>query len=226
MKRILLALVLSALAGAIAGAAPLACILETLKNYDVPGFTCTEGGLLFSDFSFTHSGSVALDDSAVEVVPLGDGFDFDAPFTAGAGMNLDVILRYTVRALNGSFFTSDTLAMAGFGVSGTGAIDIAETICVGAPFTAGGVCPTSVAMLNVFDNSGGFQASSSVTFGSSPTVLGATKDIAIAGGNGSASTSLVDNQISQFSAPPVSEPGTWIMMGGGVVAYIIGLVFS
>jgi hypothetical protein len=130
-------------------------------------------------------------------------------------MSLDVILRYTVQALNGDFFTSETLAMAGFGISGTAAIDIAETLCVGAAFSPGGVCPGVTSMLNVFDNSGGSHASSSTTFSGFPTVLGAVKDIGILGGNGSASTSLVDNQVSLFSTTPVAEPGTWCLLAGG-----------
>jgi hypothetical protein len=205
-----------------AQASVLPCILANLHGYDTSGFACSEGNLTFSNFTFTDSGNALplLVDTDVEVTPLSDGFDFTAAFSAPTGTALDVVIGYTVM-VNPGMFTADQLTMAGFGISGTGSIDIAETVCVGAAFTPSHTCPTTEQMLNVFDNSGGFVPSASTSFSTSPTVLGIIKDLSVVGGTGlsSAQVSLVDN-VTPFSTsgPPVADAPPFLLVGSGLAA--------
>jgi hypothetical protein len=206
-----------------AGAAVVPCVVATLHNYDASGFACTEGSLLFSNFSFSDSGSAALpDDKAVEVEPLRDGFDFEGPFTASAGSSLDVILRYTISELAlcpSCGITGASLAMAGFGSSGGGAVDIADTLCLGRVFTPDGACAGKLVSLNVFDNAGVVKAGDSLTGNAPFGVVGVVKDITLEGGGGSASVSLIDQEASQFSVAPAPEMGTLLLAlaGGGMM---------
>jgi len=208
-----------------AGAAVVPCVLATLHSYDASGFACTEGSLQFSNFSFSDSGSgVVPEDSGVEVEPLGDGFDFEGPFTVPAGSNLDVILRYAVTELAlcpSCGITGASLAMAGYGETGGGAIDIAETDCFGGGFTAGGVCVGKEESLNVFDNEVGVKASDTFS-GSTPFgEVGVVKEITLKGGRGTASVSLIGEEVSQFSVVGVPEAGTvgLVVAGGGIMLW-------
>jgi|SRR5215471_1391454 len=211
-------LFLALLFSAAANASVLPCVVASLHSYNASGFSCSEGDLVFNNFRFSESGNApALADGSVSVDPLADGFDFQAPFTAAAGTSLDVLIGYTITTVDQ--ITLESLSMAGFGVSGGGSVDIAETLCVGAAF-AGANCPTFVRSLNVFDNSGGMQASDSVSFLTQPSTLGILKDIAITGGGGSASLSLFDNEtvaITPFGAPggdtPEPKPRLLILCG-------------
>jgi hypothetical protein len=211
-----------------AGATVLPCILATLHNYDASGFACTEGSLMFSNFSFSDSGSAALpDDNAVEVVPLSDGFDFRAPLTAPAGSNLDVILRYTITELAlcpNCGITGASLDMAGFSVTGGADIDIADTLCFGSVFTVGGACSGKLVSLNVFDNAGGVKASDSFTGRTPFGVVGVLNDVSLAGGGASANVSLVGQEVSQFSVPPVPELGTLPLVIAGAGIMLAGYV--
>jgi hypothetical protein len=211
------------LAAVPAGAAVVPCVLATLDKYDASGLACTEGSLLFSNFSFSDSGSAALPgDNAVEVVPLSDGFDFQAAFTAPAGNNLDVILRYTISELAlcpSCGITGASVSMAGSGESGGGAIDIADTLCLGGVFTSGGACTGKLVSLNVFDNAGGLKASDSF-IGTTPFgVVGVVKDISLEGRGGSGSVPLIGQEVTQFSAAPVPETGALplVLAGGGIM---------
>jgi hypothetical protein len=205
-----------------AGAEPL-CTTATMDVYDSPGFACSIDGMLFSNFQYTVTGTAAPlpGDMAVLVMPLVNGFSFQAPFAAPAGTTLDALISYGVSAPDG--IAGEGLAMEGFGITGTGAIDIAETVCLGSFFPA---CPTT-ASLNVFDNASGFLDNDSVSFIPPELMLGIVKDISVLGGSGfsSGNVSLVDN----LTFPPGTPRGTG--GGGGVpepasgVFLWIGLLF-
>lgn len=222
IKRFGCALLLIAAFTFVGHAVPLACASTTLHSYDAAGFSCTEGNETFSNFSFLDSGTdlPLPTDSSINVSPLSDGFAFDAGFFVPSGETLDVTLAYTVTISAGTL-VGDSLAIGGFGQSGNGSLDVAESLCVGAAFNSSGVCvpPATTASLNVFDNSSGFQQSASDTF--SATTVGVIKDIAVSGGTGSSSAqlSLVDN-VTPFAAPPpppVPEPSVLSLIGVGLV---------
>jgi hypothetical protein len=221
MQTILIAAMLSALAAATSGAVTLPCPVSALAAYDAAGFSCSEGPLSFSNFSFSATGTTAplITDGTVEVIPETDGFDFQAAFSAPSGTSFDAVLGYTVMISPGSF-TADQLVMAGFGISGSGSIDISETVCVGALFDPSHRCPATTVSLNVFDNSGGFKASDSSSFApATPSTLGIIKDLSVVGGTGlsSAQVSLVDN-VTPFAAVPVPETSTFALLGAALIA--------
>jgi hypothetical protein len=216
MKYLLHAAVLGVFAVNLAHASALACVAASLHTYDVAGFTCSEAGLTFSNFSFADSGTVTplLTDSAVQMDPVSTGFDITAPFMAPSGANLDVLIRYTVTGN----ITGDSLAMAGFAVSGNGSIAIAESLCLGAGFN-GANCPTNnVKMLSTFDNSGGIKASDAASFNPSISTLGVAKDLTASGGTGAsqASVSLVDN-LTTGRVATVPEPEYYLCAGLALV---------
>jgi len=208
---------------AAAHASVLPCVVASLHTYDASSFSCSEGDLIFSDFRFGESGNApALADGSITVDPLTDGFEFQGAFTAAAGTSLDILIGYTISTVDQ--ISLARLDMAGFGVSLGGAIDIAETLCVGAAFN-GASCPTVTRSLNVFDNASGVQADDSLNFLTQPSTLGVVKDISLVGGGGSASLSLLDNltvAITPFGGPggDTPEPGSYWLIGGGLLVLL------
>lgn len=212
LKTLRLVLLLSAFCTSIY-AVTVPCTTASLHVYDTSGFSCSEGSEIFSNFLFSDAGTdnPLPTDNSVIVTPLVNGLEFDVGFLAPAGLTVDAVIRYNVTISSGTL-TGDSLAIAGFGQSGSGALDVAESVCVGGLFNGSGVCapPAFTDSLNVFDNSGGFKQSDSVTF--SATTVDVVKDISLTGGtSGSANLSLVDNVMPLASAVP--EPATLTLVG-------------
>ena len=211
------ALLLFAVAAA-ATAAPL-CITDTMSAYTASGFACTTGPLTFSDFIFLASGTAApLPSSAgVLVVPDVAGLNFIGPFAATAGSSLDALIRFTVTSTIP--VTGEILAMLGFGASGGGAVNIAESLCLGA------TC-ANTASLNVFANATASKATDSVAF-APVLVLGVVKDISVLGGaagtSSSAAVSFVANDSTGTGIPTqqsfeTPEARTLLFALGGLLA--------
>lgn len=181
------------------------CSPAKFNVYDQAGFTCTEvvngSDITFEDFNVSIVDGSGVSDSSIQVVPLNGGLAFEDGFSASSGQTLDLIIRYTELSLQG--FTSDSLAIEGFGQSGNGSVDIAESVCVGALFNGSGICPTNVASLNVFDNAGGVKASDSTLL--SANILDIVKDTSIVG---PAQVSIIDNVTLTGAAVP--EPSAMI----------------
>jgi hypothetical protein len=51
------------------------CPMTTYDHYIVPGFSCTMGGLTFSNFTLDRNSNIAAD--RIDVFPLGNGFLFE-----------------------------------------------------------------------------------------------------------------------------------------------------
>jgi hypothetical protein len=227
MKRSFFYFLLAVAFSSFASATILPCSSAALTVYDASGFSCTEGNLTYSNFTFSETGTVSPMPTAAAftltpVIAAGaDGFQIQGAFAAPAGTNLDVAIGYTV-TINPGTFLGGVLSMSGFGASTNASVDIAESVCAGAAFTSTNVCPSPGVFksLHVYDNSTGFVAMDSASFTNSPTTLGIVKDINVRGGtDGSAQVSLIDN-ITLFAAG-TPEPASYSLIGMG----LIGLAF-
>jgi hypothetical protein len=187
-----------------AGAVPaVTCSMGTLTTYLASGFSCTIGSLTFGNFSYSSAafgGATAVPSDGVTVTPLTgteEGFQFEAPWSVSAAQGEDSAITYTVTT--SGTITDLVLSMAGYAVTNGGDVAVGETT------------ETPPLSLLVFDNLMGTQATDSIT-GLSLTSLSVVKDIALAGNNGVATLSIVDNK---FSTTP--EPASILFFGAGLV---------
>ena len=210
MKTALLvaALVMGLSSLAEASAVPaVACSTGTLTLYLISGYSCTIGSLTFSDFKYSNAafgGATAVPAAGISVTPITgseEGFQFEAPWSVSSAQGEDSAITYTVTADSGTI-TELILSMAGFGVTRGGNVSIGET------------SDTPPLSLLTFDNLTGVQATDTIT-GLSVTSITLVKDIALAGNNGVATLSIVDNEFSTSTRVP--EPSSILLFGAGLV---------
>jgi hypothetical protein len=217
MKRILLLMtfVVCACSSVWADSAcPAASPGNNLAAYDVSGFACTVGDVLFSDFSYSPSGSNIVPDSSVTVTPetVGSevGLQFNAPWGTDPGGTTDSFIMFT--------------ASCATGTSCTGIDDLVLTIGGASPGGPGGFVivseTSSVLTASLQDGTDGSTTTLSDmgTFApvSSVTVM---KDIEVNGATTGLPTQVSDvsNLFSTTSAVP--EPSTLFLCMG-----LLGLV--
>ncbi len=177
------------------------CAIGTLATYDTGGFSCTLGGLTFSDFVYSPSnfgGAAAPPDSGVAVRPITIGSEmglqFSAAWLVSSGQGEDSTITYTLNCSPGC--TDAELITVG-GATGNGSASVAE-----------GSTPTLISLFSANSNS------DMQTFAPVGT-LTLTKDIGVVGGqSGSAHMSVVDNLFSQSGMPPVPEPSMLLLCLG------------
>ena len=187
-----------------------ACGTATLAAYDAPGFSCSIGPLLFSNFSYSSSasgGGFAPPDSGINVQPVTlageSGLQFSGGFLASSNQTADGVIGYGVTCQGCSL--TDWLLMMVAGATGTGSASVVEVASNGQSlftFVGGGT--------TILSDSGAF------TGGSTAVV---TKDVGVSGGTaGAAHLSVVDNLWSTSAVP---EPGTLAAFGAGVLGLAI-----
>jgi len=190
-------------------------VTDNGSTYFGGGYSCTVGDLLFSNFSYTGSGTNPISASQITVDTVsndGIGLSFHAPWSAGAGMTTDGTIDFTVTVLGGGSLLEDFGLAQTSGVSGSGSASVAEDGCGPAPCLATG---GSIYVLT-FQDSGERQAQGETTFAPVNSVS-VEKDISVNGNSGFATISVVQDTFSQ-----VPEPVSMGMMGGGLA--LLGLV--
>jgi PEP-CTERM motif len=197
------------------------CPTTTLDQYLGSGFSCGIDDKTFSSFMYSGTSNppgFGIPAGSVAVSPItspgNPGLQFSAGWFASTSSGIleeDSLLQYAVNVNpGGSPITDVSLSIGGVGFTGTGAVIVDETVCLGAmlPACSGGTVKT----LSVFDSNSGSQLFNSITF---PGVseVDVQKDIEVqAGTDGRASVSLVTNQFSE-----VPEPGSIILLGSGIL---------
>ncbi len=198
-----------------------ACPTTTLDNYLGLGFSCGIDDKTFSNFVYSYDSNppgFGKPAGSVFVTPLttprNPGLQFSTGWFASTSsgiLQMDSAIQYSVNVNpGGSPITDFSLSIGGVGWTGTGAVIVDETVCLGAmlPSCSGG----QEATLSVFDSSGGTKLFDSMTF-AGVTEVDVQKDIQVeAGTNGSASLSLVTNQFSE-----IPEPASIMLFGFGVL---------
>jgi|SRR5579875_238598 len=219
LKKFSLAMIFGLAATAMTAFATPTCSNNVSGNgatYFGGGYSCEIGDLLFSNFTYTASGSVLIPDSEITVDAVTGpsiGLSFHAPWTAAAGMSSDGTIDFTVTVLGGGDLLEDFGLAQTSGVSGDGSASVAENGCGPAPCLATG---GSIYVLT-FQDSGERSAQGETTFTPSSSVA-VEKDISVNGNDGFATISVVQDTFSQVAPEPMSMG----MMGGGLA--LLGLV--
>ncbi len=202
-----------------------ACPSGTMADYVGTGFSCTINDKTFSNWFYQGTAnppSFALPPGSVGVAPMttmgNEGFRFSATWdvsTISGVLSMDSDIDYGVTVNpGGAPITDVSLAIGGYNFTGTGNVEVDETLCIGALFGSNGSCSGTLRNMRVFDNSSGLVAFNEITF-AGVTEVGVEKDILLdAGTAGAADLSLVLNNVSGTTP----EPGSILLFGSGALA--------
>lgn len=187
-------------------------VTDNGATYFGGGYSCTIGDLLFSNFTYTPSGSNPLLANQITVDAVTGpniGLSFNGPWSAAAGMTTDGTIDFTVTALSGGDIINDFGLAQTSGVVGNGSASVAENGCPGAGCDATG---GSIYVLT-FQANGERSAQGETTF-TPASVVDVEKDISVSGNTGYATISVVQDTFSQLSQCP--EPMSLGFIGGGL----------
>lgn len=185
------------------------------STYFGGGYSCQIGDLLFSNFTYTASGTniISANQITVDTVSTGNlGLSFHAPWTAAGSATSDGTIDFSVTALSGGNVIEDFGLAQTSGVSGSGSASVAENGCGPAPCLATG---GSIYLLT-FQDTDARMAQGETTFAPYNSVS-VEKDISVDGGGGFASLSVVQDTFSQDAPEPLSMG----LLGGGLT--LLGL---
>lgn len=199
------------------------CTTTTLNNYLGSGFQCTINDQTYSAWSYSSESNpsgFSVPADAVTATPIttpgNPGFQFTASgweaSTSSGVLSVDSTFEWTVNSV--SPITDLSLSIAGVGFTGTGAVNLDETACLGAvlPQCTGG----TIVNLSVCYSSACDVTYDQVNF-SGVTEVSVEKDLEVsAGTNGSAEVSIITDQFSE-STTTVPEPSSILLFGAGIL---------
>jgi hypothetical protein len=188
------------------------CPSMPANSYLETSFACVSGSLIFSDFGYQGTGQVS-NPGSVSITPLttpdAEGFQLTGGWSVqsqnGVSSSEDSQIGYTVQHPGGLI---DSLSLSfGSVVTGTGAANVTEQFCLGAPVNS---CPQategSVAVTNPgsgFTDRAFFAGVESVGVLDSVTVT-----------SGMSGTASISNFSNTFSSP---EPLSFVLLGTGLL---------
>jgi hypothetical protein len=224
LKTISISFVAGLMATAMTAFATPTCSDDVTDNgslYFDGSYSCEIGDLLFSNFTYTASGTnpVAANEVTVDAVaPSGTsitgpdvGLQFNAPWDAGVNQTSDATIDFTVTELGGGSLIEDFGLAQTSGVNGTGTASVAEDGCGPAPCKATG---GSIYLLTFQDN-GNRVAQGETTFSPTYSSVSVEKDVSVSGGSdGFATISVVQDTFSQVPEPRALS----LLLGLGLVA--------
>jgi len=193
------------------------CVSGTLFSYEALGASgCTVGQLTANNFAFSvlgsSGGAVPLNDMQINVTPtfnttglLGRLNFASSGFSVTVNGSVQYLIAYTIDPHDDIQSMDDVMdppsAVLGFA-------NVTTLGCIGAAF-AGPNCPTSTAVVMVFDNNGATRFNDSRTITPSQ-ILGIRTTIDLEAKGGSASF----DSVSSDSTTP--EPSTWFCCAAGL----------
>jgi hypothetical protein len=132
---------------------------------------------------------------------------------ASNGMLLEALFNYSI---SGNLYTSDSINLAGSSSSGTGAVTDIQNYCIGGSFDSTGVNNCSAGDMSSLLLLG--NGSDSASFAPTP-FLSVTDDFTLDnGGSGAGNTASGGTITDSFVAvAPVPEPGTYLLVAGGLL---------
>jgi len=223
-KKFSLVLVFGLAATAMTAFATPACSDNVTGNgslYFGGGYSCQIGDLLFSNFSYTASGTNPISAGQITVDSVGPtgsgasinfadiGLSFHAPWTAGPNQTTDGTIDFTVSALGTGTLVSDFGLAQTSGVSGNGNASVTERGCGPAPCQVTG----GPFYVMTFQTGSADDAQGETSFNGQCSVE-VEKDIAVNGGT--TGNSFADISVVQDTFSQVPEPVSMGLMGGGL----------
>ena len=213
MKKVVAVLATILIGAWVASAATIPCQTATYDVYVAMsgrGDNCQIDDKVFSNFFYNSSsyGASAIPASGVSVIPnatpLNPGFLFSAGWSVGPGQSQDSHFMYNVAVLPGGRAITDvSAAISGYGAIGTGFITVGESFV-----------PDPGRSLALAYGLNMNQISDRLDFASPLWFLEVTKNITVAGNQGSASVSGLENRFSEGGVP---EPLSLLLMGSGLL---------
>lgn len=199
------------------------CPTTTYDNYLGSGFSCGIDDKTFSNFQYSGTSNppgFGLPAGSIAVTPIttpgNPGFQYSGGWfasTASGILSETSTIQYTANVNQGGNPITDlSLSIGGATWTGTGAVLVTETACLGAMLPA---CSSGQEItLSVFDSSVGSKLFDSASFAGVNEVDIAEGIQVQAGTGGSATVSLVTNQFSEGAVP---EPTSLVLFGTGVL---------